>query len=130
MDQAEPTDKHPDAATGRVNFAFAGGVQLTERAARQNIASYAHRHGVVVTRRGQPVGEIAAVRLCRILRAAVENSSGPRRERVETLVRAIALSLRGQGGPLCVPKTALNALRRLGRARRMPGDDGASRADA
>jgi hypothetical protein len=89
--------------------------RLSPRAARQNIASYAHRHGVVLTRMGQPVGTMAAVTLCRILRAAVDNSQGERRQRAEGLVRTIVRSLQGQGGPLCVPVPLLNVLRRYAR---------------
>lgn len=90
---------------------------LPPDAARQNLASYAHLHGVVVMQGGAPVDTMSAARFCRILRAAVENSSGLRRLRAVTLVRRIAASLRGQGGPLCVPRPALNALRRYGRVR-------------
>ncbi len=90
---------------------------LPPDAARQNLASYAHLHGVVLTRGGEPAGTMSAARFCRILRAAVENSAGTRRLRAVTLVRRIAQSLRGQGGPLCVPRAALNALRRYGRVR-------------
>lgn len=90
---------------------------LPPAAARQNIASYAHRYGVVVTRQGEPVGTMSAARFCRILRAAVENSTGRRRLRAVVLVRAIAEGLQGQGGPLCVPLLVLNFLRGMGRVR-------------
>lgn len=99
-------------------------------AARQNVASYAHRHGVVLTRQGSAVGGMAAVTLCRILRAAVENTTGERRQRAESLVRAVAHSLQGQGGPLCVPLPVINVLRRYARRRGSAPAAHAGRRDA
>jgi hypothetical protein len=107
-----------EARAPRPAVALAGAPRLPAAAARQNIASYAHRHGAVLTRAGQPVRAIAAAALCRVLRQAVERSDGARRERVETLVRAIALALGRQTGPLAVPQQAFDALRRLARRRR------------
>jgi hypothetical protein len=120
-----------DAAAGRTTMRPAVTCALPIRAARQNIASYAHLHGAVVTRYGEPVGEISAAALCRLLRAALEGGTDARRARVERLARLVAMSLQGQGGPLCVTKTTINVLRRYARAnaarvRREPNGDAGS----
>ncbi|HKV00327.1 MAG TPA: hypothetical protein VJR58_33820 [Vineibacter sp.] len=89
---------------------------LPIRAARQNIASYAHLYGAVVTRYRTPIETIAPAALCRIIRTAVETTHEGRRERAETIVRALALSIIGaEGEPLGVPRTAFDLLKRLSR---------------
>jgi len=89
---------------------------LPIRAARQNIASYAHLYGAVVTRYRTPIETIAPAALCRIIRTAVEAAHEGRRERAETIVRTLALSIIGaEGEPLGVPRTAFDLLKRLSR---------------
>lgn len=89
---------------------------LPIRAARQNIASYAHLYGAVVTRYRVPIETIAPATLCRIIRNAVETAHEGRRERAETIVRTLALSIIGaEGEPLGVPRTAFDLLTRLSR---------------
>ncbi len=123
------------AADGGMNDDATGGPQIAEadqrtaraifgpvptllpmRAARQNIASYVHLYGAAVTRFGEPIEPIAPAALCRVVRAALENTHEGRRERAETLVRALALSIiTAEQRPLAVPRTAWDLLRRLGR---------------
>jgi hypothetical protein len=94
--------------------------QLPQAAARQNIASYAHLHGVVLTRGHTPVGTLEPATLCRILREAIEATTEGRRERAETVVRSIAARIGQAGGePLPVPQVALDVLRRLSLAARL-----------
>jgi hypothetical protein len=89
---------------------------LPMRAARQNIASYVHLHGAVMTRFGEPMEMIEPAALCRIIRTALETTHEGRLERAETVVRAIALSIiTAERGPLPVPRTAFDLLKRLGR---------------
>jgi len=110
---------------------------LPIRAARQNIASYAHLYGAVVTRYRVPIETIAPAALCRIIRNAVETAHEGRRERAETIVRTLALSIIGaEGEPLGVPRTAFDLLTRLSRqslvARHVNGtapDDGVASRD-
>jgi hypothetical protein len=95
---------------------------LPEAAARQNIASYAHLHGVVLTRKHAPVDAMAPATLCRILREAIEATTEGRRERAEMVVRSIAARIgHADGEPLAVPQVALDVLRRLTLAARLAG---------
>ena len=93
---------------------------LPQAAARQNIASYAHLHGVVLTRKHRPAATIAPAALCRILREAIEATTEGRRERAETVVCSIAMRIIEAGGePLAVPQVAIDVLRRLTLAARL-----------
>jgi hypothetical protein len=93
---------------------------LPEAAARQNIASYVHLHGVVLTRTHTPVDTMAPAALCRILREAIAATTEGRRERAETVVRSIAARIGdADGEPLAVPQVALDVLRRLTLAARL-----------
>ncbi len=93
---------------------------LPQAAARQNIASYVHLYGVVLTRKDKRVATIAPAALCRILREVIEATTEGRRERAETVVRSIALRIiEADGEPLAVPQAALDVLRRLTLAARL-----------
>ncbi len=90
--------------------------RLPIRAARQNIASYVHLYGAEVTRYRTPIETVAPAALCRIIRNAVETAHEGRRERAETIVRALALSIiTAECRPLGVPRTAFDLLKRLSR---------------
>ena len=105
--------------------------QLPIRAARQNIASYVHLYGAEVTRYRMPIEAVAPAALCRIIRNAVETAHEGRRERAETIVRALALSIiTAECRPLGVPRTAFDLLKRLSRQSLVARHVGESPTDA
>jgi len=122
-DPAPPADVAAARSAGDVRWVSTPhlpAVHLPASAARQNIASYAHLHGVVLTCRHKPVGTIAPAALCRILREAIEATTEGRRERAETVVRAIAARIaEARGEPLAIPQPALDVLRALTLAARL-----------
>lgn len=85
----------------------------------QDIASAAHGRGVVLLRSEVVVGSVEAKELCRILRAAHENTRGDdaRHEHVEKLAHGIALRL-GVKGAVQVSRSAMNLLSGYANARK------------
>lgn len=92
----------------------------------QDIASAAHRRGVVLVQSDRIVGAVEAAVLCRTLRTARERTRGdePRHDQVARIAHTIALRLGAQGA-VQVSRGHWNVL--TGYARRMPAKTGGGR---